>query len=191
MGGNARSVNDFGLANFGPDHPLAKTAFDMSDINLSLIRTVGGRTVYLFSDTLFPRPEPRNCYRLLGSKGIYDQSIDKLYFEGKSPQRSFPRGMGPVAKYRRRVRPSPLESTAEQGVGQRPGGGRFPLPLSPDPSPFGPRLGPTSSVCDAAAWSSIVELTERSARNRSAAVEVPDFTRGRWKTTPPAPIRAG
>ena len=35
-------------------------------------------------------------------------------------------------------------------------------------------------VYDAAEWSSLVELTEKSALAGGAPVEVPDFTRGRW-----------
>ena len=41
------------------------------------------------------------------------------------------------------------------------------------------------SVYDFATWSSIFELSERSVRNRSQAQDIPDFTRGAWKTTPP------
>ena len=36
-------------------------------------------------------------------------------------------------------------------------------------------------VYDAAEWSCLVELTETSAKNGGAPVEIPDFTRGRWK----------
>ena len=41
------------------------------------------------------------------------------------------------------------------------------------------------SVYDFATWSSIFELSERSVRNRSQALDIPDFTRGAWKITPP------
>ena len=37
------------------------------------------------------------------------------------------------------------------------------------------------NVYDAALWSSLVELTDISARNGGAPVEIPDFTRGGWK----------
>lgn len=37
------------------------------------------------------------------------------------------------------------------------------------------------SVYDAALWSCLVELTDISARNGGAPVEIPDFTRDRWK----------
>ena len=44
------------------------------------------------------------------------------------------------------------------------------------------------SVYDAAAWSSIIELSEFSVKNKSNSVEVPDFTRGVWESTPPLGI---
>ena len=37
-------------------------------------------------------------------------------------------------------------------------------------------------VYDAAAWSSILPLTDWSVRNNSNSIEVPDFTAGAWKT---------
>ena len=42
-----------------------------------------------------------------------------------------------------------------------------------------------TDVYDMASWSCLVELTERSVNNRSAAVDVPDFTRGGWKNAAP------
>jgi len=46
-------------------------------------------------------------------------------------------------------------------------------------------------VYDAAAWSCICELTERSVASRSRAMDVPDFTRGRWRGRPPLEIVEG
>ena len=37
-------------------------------------------------------------------------------------------------------------------------------------------------VYDAASWSSVMPLSIKSVKNRSASVDVPDFTRGKWKT---------
>ena len=42
-----------------------------------------------------------------------------------------------------------------------------------------------TDVYDLATYSSIVELSERSINSRSAAIEVPDYTRGGWKTAKP------
>jgi hypothetical protein len=40
-------------------------------------------------------------------------------------------------------------------------------------------------VYDGVTWSSLVELTERSVLKGGSAVEVPDFTRGAWRTAQP------
>lgn len=43
-------------------------------------------------------------------------------------------------------------------------------------------------VYDAAAWSSITPLSEWSVANRSAPIDIPDFTRGSWKNNAPVDI---
>jgi len=43
-------------------------------------------------------------------------------------------------------------------------------------------------VYDAAAWSSIVPLSLKSVTQGSEPVDVPDFTRGKWKTNAPLGI---
>ncbi|RKY06042.1 MAG: acetylgalactosaminidase, partial [Planctomycetota bacterium] len=37
-------------------------------------------------------------------------------------------------------------------------------------------------VYDAAAWSSIIPLSEWSVKNNSNSIRIPDFTAGKWKT---------
>ncbi|HEX3135915.1 MAG TPA: Gfo/Idh/MocA family oxidoreductase [Planctomycetota bacterium] len=46
-------------------------------------------------------------------------------------------------------------------------------------------ITPDSVVYDAAAWSSMLELSSWSVENGSMPITVPDFTRGAWKTVPP------
>jgi hypothetical protein len=41
---------------------------------------------------------------------------------------------------------------------------------------------------DAAALSAVVQLSERSVARKSAPMDFPDFTRGRWKTSAPLGI---
>ncbi len=43
-------------------------------------------------------------------------------------------------------------------------------------------------VYDAAAWSVIIPLSEKSVSNRSKPVDIPDFTRGAWRTNQPVDI---
>ncbi|MEI6677096.1 MAG: Gfo/Idh/MocA family oxidoreductase [Mariniphaga sp.] len=44
------------------------------------------------------------------------------------------------------------------------------------------------NVYDAALWSSIAPLSEQSVANRSNSVDVPDFTKGAWKTNAPVEL---
>jgi len=46
-------------------------------------------------------------------------------------------------------------------------------------------------VYDAAAWSSISALSERSIAKNGASIKMPDFTRGAWKTRQPLGIIKG
>jgi predicted dehydrogenase len=43
-------------------------------------------------------------------------------------------------------------------------------------------------VYDAALWSAIAPLSEQSVANRSKSIDIPDFTRGTWKTNKPVDI---
>ena len=43
-------------------------------------------------------------------------------------------------------------------------------------------------VYDAAAWMSITYLTEQSMKNNGQPIEVPDFTRGKYKTREPKDV---
>ncbi len=43
-------------------------------------------------------------------------------------------------------------------------------------------------VYDAAAWTAVGLLSEKSVANRSASVDIPDFTGGAWKTNPPVDL---
>jgi hypothetical protein len=44
---------------------------------------------------------------------------------------------------------------------------------------------PDQNVYDAVTWSAISPLTEKSVAAKSRPVDFPDFTRGKWKNTPP------
>jgi hypothetical protein len=43
-------------------------------------------------------------------------------------------------------------------------------------------------VYDAALWSAVAPLSEQSVANKSRSVDVPDFTRGAWKTNKPVEL---
>ena len=47
---------------------------------------------------------------------------------------------------------------------------------------------PDMDVYDAASWSIVSALSERSVADRSRPIDFPDFTRGKWKTREPLGI---
>jgi hypothetical protein len=47
---------------------------------------------------------------------------------------------------------------------------------------------PDLDVYDGASWSCIAELSEKSVALKSAPIEIPDFTRGAWKSRPALPV---
>jgi len=53
------------------------------------------------------------------------------------------------------------------------------------------RTAPPQDVYDAAAWSAIVPLSIESVAANGAVLDFPDFTQGKWKTTPPLPVYGG
>ena len=189
MAGNARSFNLYGEKYYGPDHHLSKTKFEMADISTCLIQTVKGRTIYLILDTHLSRAKARHIYRLMGTTGVVDATTDGIYLEGKSPSKDRWHGQWESLEEYCRESPHPLWRDLEtKAIGSGHGGADY-LCLYRLIESLRTGTPPEIDVYDAAAWSAIIELTDRSARNRSLPQEFPDFTRGKWKTNPPLPIR--
>ena len=176
----------FAKATLGADNPLRSERFAMSDMNVTTIRTAKGRTILLQHDVTSPRPYSR-LNLIAGTKGVF-RGYPRLDISLES---DFPRTIDgchhafddkKTAEIRERYRHPLYRQVGEiaKKVGGH-GGMDFlmdlrwayclqnGLPLDTD-------------VYDLASWCAVSELTERSARNRSQAMDIPDFTRGVWKT---------
>jgi predicted dehydrogenase len=193
MGNFARSFNKYGKEIFGPNHPLASAKFDMTDINNSLIRTKNGRSLHLFVDTRSPRPY-RHVYTLMATDGIYEHTDRRIHIHGRSPgewtrqdRDAAPRQWEPISKYFAEFEHPLWRDLGKKTESSGHGGGDF-LCMYRTITALKRGIYPDIDVYDTAAWSSIVELSERSARNRSQTLEFPDFTRGRWRARQPIPI---
>jgi len=185
MASNARGLQDFQREHLPEDDPRRKERYVLGDVNTSMIRTKLGRTIYLVHDTNLPRPYARyNVFQ--GSKGIYSGFPPRFYFDGQRP----------AHRYR------PLEEfveewdhplwTADRVKNAKNGHGGMDFLEDLRLMECLQQGLPTDfDVYDAAAWSCMVELTGRSVASRSKAMEVPDFTRGRWRQRPPLGIIGG
>jgi predicted dehydrogenase len=177
------SSDQFGMTayakeKFGEDSDYAKRDYKRGDINTTLVKTQKGKTIMIQHDVTSPRPYSR-IHLISGTKGfvrkwpvrgiaiepdthkfLSDEEMEKLLAEYEHP---ITKEVGEMAKK----------------VGGHGGMDfimdyrliyclRKGLPLDQD-------------VYDAAEWSAITELSEKSLENESMPVRVPDFTRGSWK----------
>lgn len=179
MSSNSRGLNLYAAEHFGANDPRATQKYALGDVNVSLIRTKNGRTITLYHDCDTPRPYSR-INLVQGTRGIAQKWPERIHIEGKSPQHEWE----PLNNYAAEFEHPLWRKLREESAGAGHGGMDYiedyrlieclqkGLPLD-------------QSVYDAAAWSAVTELSERSVANRSRSMDFPDFTRGRWKTLPP------
>ncbi|MFC1614400.1 Gfo/Idh/MocA family oxidoreductase [Gemmatimonadota bacterium] len=176
MSTKSRGMNYKIAQMFGSEHPNATRKYALGDINTTLIATENGLTVTLYHDTQSPRPYDE-IYRIQGTKGIYSRTLRKFYIEGRSPQEHawedadayYDEFDHPIW---RKLEPQALEHghdgadfiTQHQFLQAVRQGVQTPI-----------------DVYDTATWSVISPLTEVSVANKNSAVDIPDFTRGKWK----------
>jgi len=201
-------TGDIWTANSYPTHPIGPVAHWMNinrgnrfdylvsmsadgtrgnqsaDINTSLIRTVNGQTITLYFDTKLPRPYDL-IYRVQGTKGICMATTDKIYVEGRSPKPDTWESMQPFYDEFEH----PLWKTLGERASTRGGhGGADWLEIHRLIRALQTGTPPDMDVYDAASWSCITELSEKSVADRSRPQDFPDFTRGRWESTQPIGI---
>ena len=147
-----------------------------------MIRTKLGKTIYLVHDTNLPRPYARyNVFQ--GSKGIYSGFPSRFYFDGQTPSHRYK----PLEEFATEW-DHPLWK-ADRVVNAKNGHGGMDFLEDLRLIECLRQGAPTDfDVYDAASWSCMVELTGRSAASRSKSLDVPDFTRGRWRGRAPLGI---
>ncbi len=183
MSSPQRGLTLFAEEHLPADDPRRKEKYKLGDVNVTLIKTVKGQTIYLAHNTDSPRPYSR-INSVQGTKGLIQGWPDRVYVEGRAVKED---AWEPLDKYYEEFE-HPLWKSDKVKQATRGHGGmdfledfRFVHCL---------RTGqPTDqNVYDAAAWSVVCELTDRSVADGSKPQSIPDFTRGRWKTTPPLGI---
>ena len=172
---------EYAKAKYPQDDWRAKEKIAMGDMNTTLVRTVGGRSIMVQHGIATPRPYSR-LNAVVGTRGILADYPFRVGWEdspGGGVHRFFDdeRAASVREEYMH-----PLWRQAGK-IAQEVGGHdgmdlvmdlrwafclQNGLPLDQD-------------VYDLAAWCSLGELTERSVREGSAPQKIPDFTRGAWE----------
>jgi predicted dehydrogenase len=163
---------------FGEDSDFAKRDYKNGDMNTTLIRTENGKTIMIQHDVTSPRPYSR-IHLISGTKGFAQKwPVQGLAFEPNAHDFLSEKEMeSMLEKYEHPI-------VKEVGEKARQVGGhggmdfimdyrliyclRNGLPLDQD-------------VYDAAEWSAIAQLSEKSVENQSVPIIIPDFTRGAYK----------
>lgn len=174
----------FAISDFPEGHERRGLGFVCGDINTTIVKTVLGKTMMIQWDEQLPRPYTRHNL-IQGTKGIWAGFPNRCAIEANgSSAEKWIEGEALQPLYDRYDHPLWKRLTAQAEEDARHGGMDFVMlwrivyclrngePLDQD-------------VYDAASWSVIGPLSEESVAHRAKSVDVPDFTRGKWKTMAP------
>jgi predicted dehydrogenase len=187
MSSRSRAMHEFAVKQFGAADPRAKLNFAQGDTNTTLIRTAQGRTISLYFDTSTPRPK-EEMMRFQCTKGCYSALEDKIFIEGLSNRNEGPEWLHdpkfePFEPYAKRYEHELWKTRGGSAQGGAHGGIDYmELYRLVKCLQLGQPLD--MDVYDAATWSVLSPLSEFSVANRNRSVDIPDFTRGKWKHRP-------
>jgi hypothetical protein len=178
MSGPSRGLQNWAIEHFPPEAPQRKEKFVLGDVNVSLIKTANGRTIYVSHDTNLPRPYSR-IHLVQGTKGLFQGYPDRIHIEGRSPSHRWQDAKEYLTEF-----DHPLwKEIAERAAGAGHGGMDYMEDYRLIKC-LREGLPTDMNVYDAAALSSLVGATVKSVAQKSRPVDIPDFTRGNWKTNP-------
>jgi predicted dehydrogenase len=164
-----------------PEDPRRRL-YSLGDMNVSLIRTRRGRTIMLQHDTTTPRPYSR-INLIQGTRGCFVGYPDRIYIEGRSPDHEWE----DAESYRSEFEHPLWRRLEAEAAGSGHGGMDYledyrlvEALLAGEPTDM--------DVYDAAALSSVIEISEKSVAAEAKSIEIPDFTRGLWEVNERLPI---
>ena len=185
MSSQSLGLNLYAAEKLGADHPFAKQKYALGDVNVSMIKNVDGSIITVYHDTNLPRPYSR-INIMQGTKGIAKGYPDGIHIEGRSPAHTWE----DLDKYYEEFEHPMWKKLEKMAEGAGHGG----MDYIEDYRLIRALQTGTETdmdVYDAAAISCIAEVSEKSVANKSAPVDIPDFTRGMWKTREPFGIIEG
>jgi hypothetical protein len=175
----ARGLHKHVVEKGGADHPNAKVNFKLGDVVTTNISCENGENIVIIHDTNSPRPYSLG-FRAQGTEGIWMDDNDSIYLQNVSPKAHVWEKFDEYQKkYDHPVWVNHADSADKAGHG-----GIDYFVIRAFIESIKNKVAPPIDVYDAAAWSAISPLSELSIARGSSPVEIPDFTRGKWKTNP-------
>jgi hypothetical protein len=169
----------------GDNSPEAKQEYRLGDMNTTLVRTALGRTIMIQHDTTSPRPYSR-IHLLSGTRGVLRKWPESgMALEPNAHEWMSDEDFKKIQEKYEHPLVKKIGAIAKKVGGH--GGMDFIMDWRLITClQSGEALD--QDVYDAASWSAICECSERSVAHRSESIEIPDFTRGKWKTNQPLGI---
>ncbi|MBA2328186.1 MAG: Gfo/Idh/MocA family oxidoreductase [Flavisolibacter sp.] len=176
----ARGLHDYIVKKAGKDHPNAKVNFKLGDVVTTSIQCANGETILLQHDTNLPRPYSLG-FRVQGTKGLWMDVAKGIYIEDLS---SKPHQWDEAKIWLEKYDHPLWARWSRQTEGAGHGGMDF-FVIHAFVESVKRRTVTPMDVYDAAAWSAITPLSERSIEQGSQVLEFPDFTSGKWQNRKP------
>ncbi|WP_458306995.1 Gfo/Idh/MocA family protein [Croceiramulus getboli] len=177
----ARGLHKYIVDTAGADHPNAALEWKQGDIITSTIDTANGETIIVTHDCNSPRPYSLG-FRVQGTEGLWEVDGSRIYVEGVSEPHRWDDAQAWLDKY-----DHPLwKKYGAFAEGSGHGGMDF-FVLNAFVECAKQNSAPPLDVYDAAAWSAITPLSEKSIAAKGEPQLFPDFTRGLWIQRAPYP----
>ena len=182
MSSPQRGLDRYRTKHLKAGDPRLSEKYVTGDMNTSLIKTAKGLTITVKHTVSTPHPYDR-VNQIAGTEGIFEDYPPRLYLDGQNADESW----GTLDKWKEYEHPLWKK---EGEIARRMGGhgGMDYIMLYRLLECVRQGIAPDMDVYDAAAWSSVVELSAQSVSHGSRPIEFPDFTRGIWKSRPFSPI---
>lgn len=173
----------------------ASEKYVTGDMNTSIIKTEMGRSIMVQHDIISPRPYSR-INSVSGTGGTFVGYPDRLALDDPKKYGLSSGGGGhdwisggDLNTVREKFKHPLLKRLEDSSKGGGHGGMDVVMMIRHLECIRNGET-PDSTVYDAAAWSSILQLSTQSVTTGSMPVDIPDFTRGAWKGMKPLPIIA-
>jgi hypothetical protein len=176
MATKARGLHKYIADQAGLDHPNARVNFALGDVVTTMIRTQNEESIILIHDTSSPRPYSLN-FRVQGTQGLWMDDLQQIHIEGKTPPHHWESDAAWMEKYDHPLWAKNSEAAKSSGHG---GMDYFVLNAFVECCKRNEEF--PMDVYDMATWSVITPLSEASVKQGGALQEIPDFTKGKWKT---------
>ena len=185
----SRGIKSYAARHFGADNEYAKIDYKQGDIVNTILTCEGGETIQLTLDTTLPRSYYSRNFGIRGTEGYVDEARKVVWFESMGGHSCIAESVTDNEEEMFKKYDHPLyQQYLAEGVEDE--GSHSSMDWLVCRAFFeAVRKGINTPIdaYDAALWLSVGPLSERSINEGGSAVEVPDFTRGKWANREPAP----